>query len=433
MSSNGPPGSNLQVVSGGDTPLTDAECVTLCNQVIESFKRGDQSKGDYILSIYDILLRSASVKAGKSLGDALVVYLDIVEEVCHSRQPAVQRETASGGTMLPESWTATKANQDGAPDGGVQVLREAGVCKSGKSDENGGSSDAQSDRPAKRRKVEPDFTQHRRRSTELSGLPSEIRKTFDQIDLFSSDPNFVVENILSTPGCPLFPPSQWLNLVQWKYVDLAKVLEVVHTTDIDAEQTYVIDKVGSSIRVSRPNKYLRNAFHHTMAFTMYVKALGFVFPQRREEFADYQTSIGHLFLAVDPAFHHRIIDYDCAVRNRISVCRHLRITDSASFDDLRVAYLSPFGTGTHCRCESFSSHDASCSSSSLGLTSQQRDPCHKWNRGTCYKTEAECFFSHCCDLRGCRGNHRRLECPRNDRKGLSTAKPPRNLLGAVGK
>ena len=126
------------------------------------------------------------------------------------------------------------------------------------------------------------------------------------------------------PGCPPFPPSQWLHLVQWKYVDLAKVLEAAHTTEIDPKQTHVIDdKVELSFRVSQVSKVVCNAADHNTAFTMYTKALGFVFPQWREEFTHYQTSLGRLFHAVDPAFHRRIIDYDRAVRNRISVQRHL--------------------------------------------------------------------------------------------------------------
>jgi len=37
-----------------------------------------------------------------------------------------------------------------------------------------------------------------------------------------------VSDILSTPGCPPFPPGEWLNVVKWKYVDLSKVLDSAH-------------------------------------------------------------------------------------------------------------------------------------------------------------------------------------------------------------
>ena len=55
MSSSGPAGSS-QGLPEDDVPLTDAECVAQCNHAIESFKRGDQSNNDTILSICNILL-----------------------------------------------------------------------------------------------------------------------------------------------------------------------------------------------------------------------------------------------------------------------------------------------------------------------------------------------------------------------------------------
>jgi hypothetical protein len=40
----------------------------------------------------------------------------------------------------------------------------------------------------------------------------------------------VITDILSTPGCPPFPSSEWLNVICWKYIDLSKVLDSAHTT-----------------------------------------------------------------------------------------------------------------------------------------------------------------------------------------------------------
>ncbi|KAI5980624.1 hypothetical protein EDD15DRAFT_2131570, partial [Pisolithus albus] len=124
-------------------------------------------------------------------------------------------------------------------------------------------------------------------------------------------PKQVVEHILSTPGCPPFPPAQWLSLIQWKYVDLAKVLESAHTTELDPKQSHVIDdKVELSFRVSKPGGSIKSAADHNTAFTMFVKALSFVFPQRWEEYSEYQSRLGQLFHSFEPSFHHRVIDYD---------------------------------------------------------------------------------------------------------------------------
>ncbi|KAI6147062.1 hypothetical protein BKA82DRAFT_170552 [Pisolithus tinctorius] len=108
-----------------------------------------------------------------------------------------------------------------------------------------------------------------------------IRTTFEQIKLYSKDPRQVVKHILSMPGCPPFPPSQWTNLVQWKYVDLAKVLKSAHSTELDPKQLHVIDdKVELSFRVTKPAGTIKSAADHNTTFTMFIKALAFVFPQR---------------------------------------------------------------------------------------------------------------------------------------------------------
>ena len=296
MSSSGPAGSS-QGLPEDDVPLTDAECVAQCNQAIESFKRGDQSNNDTILSIRNILLRSASNKAGKNLGDALLVYLDVVEEACRSKEHAVQRENVSGSAMSPESRTISVLNQDATSTNTTQEIRDdegSESERSEKSDESKPSTDEELDRPAKRRKVKLEDSQcpwHRRRPSEFAELPSAIRKTIHQLDHFALDPKAVVQDILSTPSCPLFPLAQWLNLVQWKYINLAKVLEVAHTTDLDPKQTHIIDdEVELSYRVSQSNKFIRNAADHNTVFSIFVEALGFVFPQWRKEFTRYQTS-----------------------------------------------------------------------------------------------------------------------------------------------
>ncbi|OJA17976.1 hypothetical protein AZE42_08948 [Rhizopogon vesiculosus] len=49
-----------------------------------------------------------------------------------------------------------------------------------------------------------------------------MKPFYEELENFAADPKQVVPAILSTPGCPPFPPGEWLNIVKWKYVDLAK-------------------------------------------------------------------------------------------------------------------------------------------------------------------------------------------------------------------
>ena len=217
-------------------------------------------------------------------------------------------ETHSGGNDQPQ---------------GDRRSQEEEVARSDRSSDSSSESRDDGLRNTKRRQVHLDVTHfpwNEHRGTRVASLPEDIKQTFEQIKLYSKDPKCVVEHILSTPGCPPFPPSQWLNLVQWKYVNLTKVLESAHTTELDPKQTHVIDdKVELSFCVSKPTGSIGSAADHNTAFTMFIKAISFVFPQCWDEYSEYQAHLGRLFHSVKPSFHGKVIDYDRAIRNRVSV------------------------------------------------------------------------------------------------------------------
>ncbi|KAG1726409.1 hypothetical protein EDB19DRAFT_1914664 [Suillus lakei] len=134
------------------------------------------------------------------------------------------------------------------------------------------------------------FPWHEKHVNAIATLSPDIKQTFDQLERFSVNPKGVVRDILSTPGCPPFPPEQWLNIVQWKVIDLAKVLEAVHSTDLEPKQMHVIDdKVELSFRASKSTVGIHSASDHNIAFTKYINMLTFVFPQHWEEYTSWNA------------------------------------------------------------------------------------------------------------------------------------------------
>ncbi|KAG1799524.1 uncharacterized protein BJ212DRAFT_1288133, partial [Suillus subaureus] len=100
------------------------------------------------------------------------------------------------------------------------------------------------------------------------------------LENFAADPKGIVTDILSTPGCPPFPPSEWLNIVQWKYVDLGKVLDSAHTTELDPKKTHIIDdEIELALWVSKSSGGIKTSSDHNIMFSMYIEAIAFVFPQ----------------------------------------------------------------------------------------------------------------------------------------------------------
>ncbi|KAG2348111.1 hypothetical protein BDR05DRAFT_875567, partial [Suillus weaverae] len=167
-------------------------------------------------------------------------------------------------------------------------------------------------------------------------------------------------------------------------------------------------EVELALRVTKSSAGIKTSSDHNIAFSMYIDAISFVFPQRRDEFIQYNTYLSRLFHAMEVRLHSRVIEFDRSVRNQVAMQRNLRLTDYSQFEHLRTTFLTSFGVG---------SNTASSSSGSGGRSNRRDgtggrdDPCHKWNRGTCQKPDGECRFAHCCDQRGCRGAHRKSECP----------------------
>jgi hypothetical protein len=175
-------------------------------------------------------------------------------------------------------------------------------------------------------------------------LAPDIKQTFEQLERFLVDPKGVIQDIFSMPGCPPFPPEQWLNIVQWKVVDLGKVLEAAHSTDLEPKQTHIIDdKVKLSFRAKKLSAGILLASDHNIAFTKYINTLTFVFPQRWEEYTSWNAHMSGLFHTFKTSQHYRVIEYDKAVCTLVSLQQHIRLTDHSAFGELQYTFLSSFG------------------------------------------------------------------------------------------
>ncbi|OAX39683.1 hypothetical protein K503DRAFT_799451 [Rhizopogon vinicolor AM-OR11-026] len=186
-------------VDGGTQAPSDLSCVDQCNDLVNEYRNQKNGKADIVLALCEVLLESPSVRSGESLNDTLAVYLGLLDEVDEAGRQAAKR------------------GFDGRGD-------EA-------------QSDDEDQLSVKRAKiVDPTkFPWFERRTMALASLPADIRRTYEQLENFAADPKQIVLDILSTPGCPPFPPGEWLNIVKWKYADLAKALDSAHTTELDSK------------------------------------------------------------------------------------------------------------------------------------------------------------------------------------------------------
>ncbi|KAG2136604.1 uncharacterized protein EDB93DRAFT_1106808 [Suillus bovinus] len=163
--------------------ISDLTCIAQCNELVNQYRLNQNGKANSILAIREVLLKSEAVRSSRNPTEALDVFVGILDNIDFARSQASERGQQTNNQITEE--------------------------------------DAQ-------------------RTSALASLPEDIRATYKQLENFAIDPKSVVSNILSTPGCPPFPLSEWLNVVHWKYVDLGKVLDSVYTTELDPKKTHVI-------------------------------------------------------------------------------------------------------------------------------------------------------------------------------------------------
>ncbi|KAG2113133.1 uncharacterized protein F5147DRAFT_770991 [Suillus discolor] len=212
-------GTSQTASSGADEipARSDSECVEKCNELVEQYRRRENAKADTILALHQVLLESSSIRIGGSLPEALAVYVDMLDSVDRANGKAAERGNQIRGTSPQEAEEKERADSESSDEDEPRIKRSRGHLDTSK------------------------FPWHKKRVTAIASLAPDIKQTFDQLERFAVDPKAVVRDILSTPGCPPFPPEQWLNIVQWKVVDLGKVLEATHSTDLEPKQTHIID------------------------------------------------------------------------------------------------------------------------------------------------------------------------------------------------
>lgn len=102
---------------------------------------------------------------------------------------------------------------------------------------------------------------------------------------------------------------------------------------VDSETRVTDNKVELSFRVlSGLPKFagtIRAAAGHNTAFSVFVKALSFIFPQKWDIYLSTNLILGYTFIQLNPYFMGESLIMVKPVRNRVSVQFHICGTDSS--------------------------------------------------------------------------------------------------------
>ena len=209
--------------------------------------------------------------------------------------------------------------------------------------------------------------------------------------------------VLTSPQEPQFPHSEWLNILMGTMVNLDHVLLGMHAVSNNNWEVKLIGGIQLKYGATEAAKKVHNAGDWSQAFCIYLKAVTFIFPHRKEELEDYAEQVAALFAVVTEANHTIIINYDKAVCTCIGDVRNI-LTDRSKFKDLRLHWLHPLGQGFRDTSVGIT-HNCS-----IKLSFKSDDECIRFNNGRCPNKASSCKYQHYCS--GCRGKHIRGDCDR---------------------
>ncbi|KAG1892911.1 uncharacterized protein F5891DRAFT_963735, partial [Suillus fuscotomentosus] len=246
------------------------------------------------------------------------------------------------------------------------------------------------------------------------------RLTLECYEEWTDDSKYYQGQVTATPGCPSFPLSQWILLLEGQAPDLEKVLSGHYSTSIDPKQTQPLGK-GFEITLSQPTTThkVKTYGDWSIATDLWIEALTFIMPRRESELQGYKRYVSGFFVDVHYNLHSRILDFDRACRLKVEGQKYLRFDDIREFCRLEVSHLSSLGMVTFSELQHLSM-STSTGEKGLGkgtgggkksLRSDlfgRGEPCHNWNCGACDIATNECSRFHVCSK--CRGGHKRSDC-----------------------
>ena len=222
--------------------------------------------------------------------------------------------------------------------------------------------------------------------------------------MLAQDPKVTKSSILTSPRTPQFPYSKWASILTGTMVNLDHVLSGMHAVSNDNREIEVIGGIQLKYGAAEVAKKVKNAGDWSQVFCVYVKAVAFVFPHRKEELKDYAEQVTSLFVVVTEANHPIIINYDKAVRTCIGGVRNLLLTDKSEFEDLWLYWLHPLGQGFR------DMNSGGTPNHSPRVNYRTNDNCLRFNNGKCPNKASGCKYRHQCA--NCGGRHTKKDCDR---------------------
>ena len=235
MSDNTPVLSNTAPsgVNNGRAASTVPQCILV---LVEQYQKGEITKAEAVLSIQEELASQEEGGDVTQRNEALGVYLGMLDEVNTANREALGQGVSWGSSCHSAAQRSprTEAIPTGFGAGHASFKSlDRGQSPSSSDDEARGLTKQKCSSIN-----ENQFSWSVSSFFQLAWLEPNLRRVLDLLKDWASDPTYVIWKILLSPGCPDFPPDQWLNIVKGQAVDLSKVLGAHYSTEVETKQSH---------------------------------------------------------------------------------------------------------------------------------------------------------------------------------------------------
>ena len=345
-----------------------------CVEITERYRAGTITKVHAILELQGSIPHDSENTYLETLG----AYIRILDNFERIRERTTPRRTAGVDIENEEPDSRT---QDG----------EEGEVATGQNKRARSQSFGTDDGSAKRKIDATAFAWVICDGIDPPSLSPSLTQTQSILENFSRDPKFAKTSLLNSPRLPQFPDSEWSNLIAGRAINLDHVLAGQYSVAHDERRTECVGEIEFITGPAKPARVVDTHGKWVIAWDQAVDTTIFAFLHCSSELRDYGRYISQLFACFPDSLHPRVIQFDRAVRIRVSHRRDLLLTDYHLFTDLHVLWIQNAGASN---TKSGDSEKRSRGLASGG--SRWREACRRWNEGRCPNTVANCTYAHIC-------------------------------------
>ncbi|KAF8871791.1 hypothetical protein BD779DRAFT_1680115 [Infundibulicybe gibba] len=222
--------------------------------------------------------------------------------------------------------------------------------------------------------------------------PPSCQETERIYKLVNLDPIATRKWILADPRAPIFPISEWDNIIRGYPVCLDTVFSARYSIGPPKEN---LGRVGDlEFSIGRPEilKKVQTSGDWISTWFDVVQATSFVFPHRQSELMEYGQRISASFAAKHVSSHGQIIAYDAKLRRRIGSGRTRLLPGRDDVEELRSAILDYDGVENP-----IGRSGPSTRKLSGGESTSSSEICRRFNSTTgCPNSNAACKYRHAC-------------------------------------